>query len=169
MNIRRLTALDAAAFQALRLAGLRDEPSAFGSSYEEERGLPLADVESRLVPLADRGVFGAFERESLVGVVALGREGMNKLAHKAFVWGLYVAPQSRGKGLGRGLLAQAVALARSVPDLRQVNLCVNSGNVSAVRLYESLGFKAFGHEPGAMLIDGELHDETHMYLPIHRR
>ena len=169
MNIRRLTPLDAAAFQALRLAGLRDEPSAFGSSYEEERSESLADVERRLLPLADRGVFGAFEREQLVGVVALGREGMNKLAHKAFVWGLYVVPPSRGKGLGRGLLAQALALAQSVAGLRQVNLCVNSGNVGALRLYESLGFKAFGHEPGAMLIDGELHDETHMCMPIQRR
>lgn len=36
VRIRRLTPADAAAFQALRLAGLQREPSAFGSSFEME-------------------------------------------------------------------------------------------------------------------------------------
>ena len=32
--------------------------------------------------------------------------------------------------------------------------------------YESVGFKAFGCEPGAICIDGELQDEIHMYLRL---
>ena len=34
------------------------------------------------------------------------------------------------------------------------------------RLYESLGFRAFGREPGSMQINGEFHDEIHMYLRL---
>ena len=166
MHIRRLTPADATAFQALRLAALIDTPSAFGSSYEEEKDFPASTIESRLAEKPDRGPFGAFEGEALVGLVALGREGMRKLAHKALIWGMYVKPEARGKGIARALLLEALSLARSVPEVKQVNLCVNASNVVAIRLYESVGFKAFGHEPGAMLVSGELQDEVHMYLPL---
>ena len=164
MRIRRLTPSDASAYQALRLAALQDTPSAFGSSYEEERDRPESEIEARLAPQGDRGVFGAFEVDTLIGLVGLRREGMKNRAHKAGIWGMYVAPAARGKGIGRALLLEALALARSVPGLRQVNLAANAGNAAAIRLYESAGFKAFGREPGAMLIDGELHDEVLMCL-----
>jgi len=57
-------------------------------------------------------------------------------------------------------------LARSVPGILQVNLRVNAANKSAACLYESVGFKVFGHELGAMLVNGELRDELHMFLPL---
>ena len=166
MQIRRLTPADASAFQELRLAGLREEPSAFGSSYEEEKDFSASIIEARLAARSDQGPFGAFEQDILVGLVALGRERMNKLSHKGLIWGMYVRPESRGKGVARALLAEALSLARSVPELKQVNLSVNASNTGAVRLYESFCFKAFGREPGALLINGELHEEIHMYLRL---
>jgi len=168
MAIRRLIPSDSSSFQALRLAALRDVPSAFGSSYEEEKDVSASILESRLETKADRGVFGAFEDASVIGLVALGRESMRKLEHKAFIWGMYVAPLARGKGIGRALLLEALALARSVPAVRQVNLSVTAGNAAAIHLYDSVGFKAFGREPDALLMDGVLHDEIHMCLRIAR-
>ena len=166
MQIRRLTPADASAFQELRLTGLREEPSAFGSSYEEEKDFSASIIEGRLAARSDQGPFGAFEQDTLVGLVALGRERMDKLAHKGLIWGMYVRPDSRGKGVARALLAEALSLARCVPELKQVNLSVNASNTGALRLYESFGFKAFGREPGALLINGELHEEIHMYLRV---
>ena len=166
MHIRRLTPADATAFQAFRLDALKDAPSAFGSSYEEEKDFPASIIEGRLAEKTDRGPFGAFEGESLIGLVALGRENMHKLTHKALIWGMYVKPEARGKGIARALLHEALSLARSVPEVQQVNLCVNASNAGAIQLYESVGFKAFGREPGAMFINGELHDEIHMYLRL---
>ena len=166
MHIRRLTPDDADTFQAFRLAALLEAPSAFGSSHEEERQLPRSVIEARLALKPDRGPFGAFEGGELVGLVALGRENQQKLAHKALIWGLYVAPRARGRGIGRALLMEALALARSVPGIRQVNLCVNASNTGAIRLYEAAGFRSFGLEPSAMMVDGELHDELHMSLRL---
>ncbi|SFC71110.1 Protein N-acetyltransferase, RimJ/RimL family [Polaromonas sp. OV174] len=166
MHIRRLTSLDASAFQALRLSALRDSPSAFGSSYDEEKDIPVTTVEARLVMKPDRGIFGAFEDDTLVGMIGLGRESMKKLVHKAFVWGMYVGPEVRGKGIARALLQEAISVAGSVPSVQQINLSVNASNAAAIRLYQSAGFTVFGCEPGALLIDGELHDETHMYLRL---
>jgi ribosomal protein S18 acetylase RimI-like enzyme len=166
MHVRRLTPLDAQAFQGLRLAALRDTPSAFASSYEEEKDFPLATVQGRLAPRADRGAFGAYLDDTLVGIVVLGRADPKKVRHKALIWCMYVAPHVRGRGIGRALLQEALSLARSVPEFRQVNVGVNAGNAVAIRLYESLGFRPYALEPGALLVDGELHDELHMFLPL---
>lgn len=166
MHLRRLTPQDAALFQAFRLAALQDDPSSFGSSYEEERGLSISFIEGRLAVKPDRGPFGAFEGRALVGLVGLGREHRSNLAHKAVLWGLYVQPEHRGKGIAKALLQEALRLARSTPGVLQVNLCVNVRNTSAIRLYESLGFKTFGYEHAAMHIHGEFHDELHMCLRL---
>jgi ribosomal protein S18 acetylase RimI-like enzyme len=166
MHIRRLTPTDANLFQTLRLNALQEVPFAFGSSYDEEKDFSIATIEGRLAVKPDRGVFGAFEDQALVGMVALGRENMKKLAHKGLIWGMYVIPAARGKGVGSALLLEALALARSVPEIRQINLCVDANNGDAIRLYESVGFKAFGREADALCIDGELHDDIHMCLRV---
>jgi RimJ/RimL family protein N-acetyltransferase len=145
---------------------LLEAPSAFASSYEEERSVAVSTIEERFAPKPDRGSFGAFEEGELIGLIALGRENRNKHAHKALIWGMYVVPGARGRGVGRALLLEALSLARAVPGIRQVNLCVNANNERAIRLYESVGFNVFGREPGAMLVNGELHDEVHMYLRL---
>jgi RimJ/RimL family protein N-acetyltransferase len=164
MHIRRLIPSDAVAFQAFRLAALQEAPSAFGSSFEEENDFPASTIEGRLAIKPDRGPFGTFERENLIGLVALGRENMSKLSHKALIWGMYVAPEFRGKGVARALLDEVLALARSVPEITQVNLAVNANNTAAIHLYTSAGFKEFGCEPNALCINGNYHDEVHMYL-----
>jgi RimJ/RimL family protein N-acetyltransferase len=166
MHIRRLTPSDAATFQLLRLAGLQESPSAFGSSFGEEQGRSLSAIEERLAVEPDSGVFGAFEGQVPVGLAGLRKERRRNFAHKAFIWGMYVAPAARGNGIGRALLLEVLALARSVPELRQVNLSANAGNTAAVRLYESAGFRAYGCERSAMLIDGQPQDEVLMCLRL---
>ena len=160
--VRKLTSADAAAFQALRLQGLRECPSAFASSYEEECELPLSVVSERLEPRGDRAVFGAFLDQALVGVLGLARESHRKLAHKAYLWGMYVDPAHRKGGVGRALVAEALSSASSEMQVRQVNLGANARNDAAIALYEAMGFTAYGREPCFMLVDGVAHDEIHM-------
>jgi ribosomal protein S18 acetylase RimI-like enzyme len=166
MLIRRLVPSDASAFQALRLAGLRECPSAFSSSYEEECGTPLATIEGRLAPDSGRNLFGAFDGSQLVGMVSVGREDARKLRHKAFIRGMYVAASHRSKGVGKQLLEQALAFAESMQGLRQVTLAVTAGNAAALALYESLGFNVIGYERCALLLNGVLHDEMQMVRKV---
>lgn len=166
MLIRALTPSDAAAFQALRLRGLQECPEAFASSYEEEVGTPLDEIERRLHPKPNSAIFGAFEREQLCALVGLQREGMAKLAHKSFIWGVYVSPEVRGQGVGTQILSHALSYAADVLRTPQVNLGVNTRNTAAVALYRKLGFVDFGLERGYLLVGGVLHDEYQMVCHV---
>jgi RimJ/RimL family protein N-acetyltransferase len=162
MQIRALTPQDASSFQALRLRGLQECPEAFASSYEEEFETPLAEIERSLQPKPDAVVFGAFDAHGLVALLGLQRESMTKLAHKALIWGVYVAPEARGRGIGTYVLRHALDYAANVLQVRQVNLGVNTRNTAALSLYKKLGFVPFGLERAFMLVDGEFQDECHM-------
>ena len=162
MHIRPLLPTDAPAFQALRLRGLREAPTAFASSYEDECDTPDSDVAERMARNKDGVILGAFEGERLVGVVGLQRERHSKLAHKMLLWGMYVAPEARSSGVARELVEKALRQAFALPGIRQVNLGVNADNAPALALYAAAGFTSFGLERGGMLVDGALQDEVHM-------
>lgn len=164
MHIRRLVPSDASAYQALRLAALRECPSAFGSSYEEECETALSVIAAHMAPGSGRNRFGAFDGDELVGVVGFGCESAPKLRHKGFIRGMYVAPTHRAKGVGRQLLDHALAFAAGVGGLRQLTLDVTAGNASALALYQAKGFIEFGREPCALFADGVFHDTIHMVL-----
>ena len=162
MKIRTLSPADAAAFQSLRLQGLRECPTAFASSFEEECDLALSVVAERLQYRNDRAVFGAFQEPELMGLVGLKREEHCKLSHKAFIWGMYVASPARKQGVGSQLVASALSFALSELQVRQVILGVNAANEAAIALYQRMGFKVFGREPCFMLVDGVPQDELQM-------
>jgi len=166
--VRILEASDAEAFRAFRLGALQECPTAFSSSYEDECDIPLARAAERLAPNRDRAVFGAFVGEQLVGSTGLQREQPRKLAHKALIWGVYVAPAFRQRGIGRTLLKHALAHAASMPGLLRVTLGVNTTNVAAIALYLSVGFESFGLERAFLLVDGVLYDELHMAYDVER-
>jgi RimJ/RimL family protein N-acetyltransferase len=166
MDIRTLQTADAAIFQALRLNALRECPTSFSSSYEEERHIPLRRVGEGLEPRPERVVFGAFDNSVLMGTVGLRQEGARKLAHKAVIWGVYVAPEYRRRGAGRLLMQHTLAYAASMPGLRQVNLGANTANPASIALYASVGFEPFGVEKGFLLVDGVPYDEVHMVRVI---
>lgn len=169
VEIRELTAADAEIYWPLRLRALREEPEAFGASYEESVNRPLADTTARLREIAASAyafMLGAFAGDTLVGTVRLDAETSQKERHRAGIYGVYVAPEARGRGVGRALLAEAIARARTMPDLLQLHLGVNSRNKPAKALYTALGFETYGIEPRALRIGDTFVDEDLMVLRL---
>jgi ribosomal protein S18 acetylase RimI-like enzyme len=159
MMVRRLLPDDAAAFQAVRLSGLLECPSAFSSSHAEEVGTPLETIARSLAPRPNGAVFGCFIGNELAGVAGVEREAQIKLSHKAVIWGMYVLPAHRRHGIARKLILAALEYASVDLGMLSVNLGVNTSNHAALSLYEAVGFEKYGTERGFLRIDGVLHDE----------
>jgi RimJ/RimL family protein N-acetyltransferase len=168
IEVRVLSARDAAEFQRLRLEALRESPTAFSSSYEDERDRDVAKIAERISPDGLGVVFGAFEGGQLIGLAGFRREGGRKREHKGFIWGMYVTPTHRRRGVGRQLVESVLSHASSLPGLRRVNLGVNAANSQAIALYEATGFRSYGVERAFLIVDGVEQDEVHMSYVIAR-
>jgi L-amino acid N-acyltransferase YncA len=66
---------------------------------------------------------------------------------------IYVAPEHRGRGLGRALLAEALAMAPSL-NIKTVLAFVFAHNEPSIRLMTSLGFEQWGRLPNVAEMDG---------------
>jgi RimJ/RimL family protein N-acetyltransferase len=157
IQIRRLTPADAALYRDIRLEGLRCNPEAFGSTFEDENARPLTFFSERL---GSSAAFGAFDESEIVGIAGLLIHEGQKEAHKGLLVGMYVRPSARKTGVGRRLVETIIDFACQRVEL--IQLAVVSDNEQARRLYERLGFVEYGLEKKALKQDGHYYDEVLM-------
>jgi RimJ/RimL family protein N-acetyltransferase len=162
-----LTPGDAERYARFRMRMLLDSPWAFSSSPEEDLARDparvaalLAEEEYEILALEDG------ESGELIASVTVMREKRVKSAHRAAVWGVFVDPAHRGKGLGRAVMAAAIETARGWKGVDWVDLGVSERSPAARALYESLGFRAWGREPEALEVDGRRYDEIFLALRL---
>lgn len=67
---------------------------------------------------------------------------------------IYLSPEYRGKGLGRTLMAEALALTKQL-DIKTVVGFVFSHNEPSIGLFRSFGFAEWGKLPGIAEMDGK--------------
>ena len=157
LQIRRLEPADAALFREIRLEGLRNNPEAFGNTFEAESARSLSLFSERL---RDSDMLGAFEGSEIVGIAGLLVGKGPKETHKGMLVGMYVRQEARNRGVGRRLVEAVIAIARRRVEL--IQLAVVSDNESARRLYDRLGFVEYGIERKSLKQDGRYYDEILM-------
>jgi ribosomal protein S18 acetylase RimI-like enzyme len=144
-------------FREIRLEGLRRDPDAFSSTFEDESSRDIASFAERLAASA---VFAAFRGADLLGVAGFHVQPGPKHAHKGTLWGMYVRPRARGVGIGAVLIDAVIEHARQ--HVEQIQLTVISENMAARRLYERFGFREYGFEKEAAKYRGRYHDDVLM-------
>ena len=160
IEIKRLTAADAARYREVRLEALRLAPEAFSSTFAAENAEPLVWFAARLESSV---VFAAACGERLLGIAAfLPKRG--KEAHKGLLVGMYVRQANRNRGTGRRLAEAVVEHAAGKVEILQ--LAVVADNQTARRLYARLGFVEYGIERRALKRDGHYWDEVLMAKPL---
>lgn len=155
---RPFTPDEAARLTALRLEALANAPEAFGERVDVARARGGEDFSAAL---GEGAIFGAFAGENPVGMAGFERWRGANVAHKATVWGVYVAPVARGRGVGEGLFEAIFAHARAV-GVEVLELGVGDFNAHAQTLYRRLGFEPFGLERKALKYFDRYIDEVLM-------
>jgi GNAT superfamily N-acetyltransferase len=159
MNIRLLQQNDAPAWRELRIRMLRDHATAFGQHVDDFLKLGDAEVLSWML---DGRVHGAFVDNELVGAAGWHTQRGAKRVHIGVIWGMYVSPHARGKGVGAALMDALMAVMRE-GGCSIAQLGVAETNAFARQLYESKGFEVWGREIDAMIVDGQPVTELHMW------
>jgi ribosomal protein S18 acetylase RimI-like enzyme len=164
VRIRVLAPSDAASYRALRLEALATAPEAFSSSHEEESALPAETFRDRIPRAGPSAIFGAFDAARLVGMAGFVANPRLKQRHKGALWGVFVQPQWRKRGIGERLVRHVVEHAADHVLVLQATVTMSSHD--ARRLYQRLGFVAYGIERNALCIDGVFHDDELLALEL---
>jgi GNAT superfamily N-acetyltransferase len=131
-------------WREIRLRSLRQDPDAFGSTYEREAAFTEQTWRSRLDGTSGPSVL-AYAGDEVVGMVVA----------------MWTAPDRRGQGIGRQVLDHVIGWAGERGLL--VDLWVADGNPGARRLYERHGFRPDGRT--APIREGSEATMTHLVLP----
>jgi RimJ/RimL family protein N-acetyltransferase len=162
-TIRRLAVADAPVFFALRQRCMVEAFDFFRSSPADIEADGLADCLHRLQSPHVR-IIGAFENGTLVGIGGITRETREKLRHKALLWGMFVAPDAAGKGIGEAIVHALIAEAGGF--VHSLHLTLITGNDRAQKLYERCGFMVYGREPQSVMQPAGAVDELLMWRAV---
>jgi ribosomal protein S18 acetylase RimI-like enzyme len=158
--VRRFTSTEAGIWRSIRIDALRDAPEAFGQTAEHAEQQPLSDFESTVSgPFPP---FAAFDGDKVIGTAGFYILGGPKMSHRGVLWGMYVPPAHRRRGVGRKLVTAIIDHACGLVD--QIHLHVVTANAAAYGFYRSMGFVTYGVEPRALRHDGRDYDEAMMAL-----
>jgi ribosomal protein S18 acetylase RimI-like enzyme len=146
MEIRRIRPEEWQALKALRLRALASDPDAFGGRLEDaiEHDDDLWRKRAAADPAApaEAATFVAAAADGTLVGMAVGAPAPDH-PDAAGLFGMWVAPDARGEGIGGALVDAVVAWAESVGyDL--IGLGVTTTNTAAIALYERKGFADLG-------------------------
>jgi RimJ/RimL family protein N-acetyltransferase len=162
---RRLGSTEAQLYRTIRLECLRDFPQYFGSTYEEQIGLPKLAFES-YIESQDPNNFtiGAFDGEKLLGICSVHLESRAKTKHIGEIIQMYVKPEYKGRKIGLQLIKAVIAEAFANPRVEQLLLNVVTTNIAANRVYEEAGFVEYGKLKHNFKTGDEYADQRMMVL-----
>jgi GNAT superfamily N-acetyltransferase len=155
-------------YRELMLEAYKHAADAFTTTVEERRAEPMSWWVKRIAsPSGLSRAYGAWDKQALVGAVALEFSAKPKTRHSALVLGMYVRPAYRGRGVAMALLQAAAHAAAERPGIRVLKLTLTEGNEPAMRLYMAAGFAAWGVEPFAIKTEAGFKGKIHMSKLLH--
>jgi GNAT superfamily N-acetyltransferase len=144
-SVHRLLADQWRQWRDLRLRALAESPRAFGSTYQENASYSDETWQQRTRALAgpaqDRSMFVAVDAAADVWIGCAG--GFTETGGTASLISMWVAPDHRGRGVGKSLVEAVIGWAHAA-GYERLRLDVVRGQDSAIRLYTRLGFQPTG-------------------------
>ena len=163
-SIRKLNEDDWQIFRRIRLEALATDPFVFGSNLaaESERS---EEQWREFLRSPKYGIFVLFvdaEPRGMTGIV-LDRDDPSE--RTALLWGSWLAPEVRGKGLSKLLYESRIAWAREHPTVDRIIVSHRASNLSSKFANQAFGFVPT-HVTEKVWNDGVAEQEFHYELTV---
>jgi RimJ/RimL family protein N-acetyltransferase len=162
--VRRFEPSEWTAFREVRLRALLADPTVFSSSHASESARTDAQWQERLAD-PDCGVFGVFVDGALVGMTGIYVTREDPTV--AGLWGSWLAPEHRRRGLSVPMYEARIAWARARPELRRILVSHRAGNEASRRANQKHGF-VWTHSGDLTWRDGVTEPEVCYALELER-
>lgn len=145
MEIIKLPLSEWENYKNLRLRALKEDPQAFGASFEENSKYSEDEWKRRLnnaLEAKTNWLLFAKEKGKLVGMIgAYVEKGTNDTAT---LISMFVPKEERGKRISKALMEKLLVELSRNKSLKKVELTVNTIQEPAISLYLGFGFKETG-------------------------
>ena len=158
VTIRKLNEDDWRVFSEVRLKALQTDPQVFGSNFELESKFTETDWRSRLQS-EDSSIFMLFDGEKPIGITGVSVFREDPSRQTAILWGSWLAPDYRRKGLSDLMYKTRIAWAKARPEIRRIIVSHRASNTASRSANQKHGFVFTGtHEK--VWTDGKTEDEV---------
>ena len=138
--LKRLRESDWQELRSMRLKALRSDPSVFASNYDKESAMTEAEWRSWLQNENDAATFVLYEDNVPVGITGIGVDRDDRTKTRAVLWGSWLEPQIRRKGLSAILYAERIAWAKQHPSIERIVVSHRASNTASKRAILKHGF-----------------------------
>jgi RimJ/RimL family protein N-acetyltransferase len=141
--VRRIQVGEGDLLKRIRLASLRESPSAFVSTYESALNRTSDSWSQQSDSTAqgsDRATFIAFADDTPIGIAALHRD--KDTIDTGEVFQVWVSPEYRSKGVAADIMDTVFRWAGE-NGFREIRVTISKGNERALRFYRKYGFNVF--------------------------
>jgi RimJ/RimL family protein N-acetyltransferase len=147
MNIeyKLLTSKDLNSYRKVRLECLKAYPDFFGTSYDDEVKAKSLKFDKALLENSQTDfLYGAFDKDNLVGICGFTQENRIKTSHRGEISQMFVKKDFSGQGIGTRLLLATLNKTFHENNIELITLGVVDKNKYAIDVYKKIGFTQFG-------------------------
>lgn len=152
-------------YKNLWLEALTNDPKAFANSYEKLSARTEEEWQEKATKYSGgtkEKVFIATSEGKAIGMMGF----FEKSEGIANIFGVYVNPQYRGKGVSNVLMEVILKSLKQGSDFSKIELTVNKDQLAAVGFYKRHGFEIIGEIKDVKIGDGSNCDEYLMRREI---
>jgi RimJ/RimL family protein N-acetyltransferase len=158
VSIRQLTGDDWRELSEVRLKALKTDPSVFGSNYEKESQMTEPDWRSRL-QTDDSAIFMLFANETPIGMTGVSVFREDPTGKTALLWGSWLEPGWRGKGLSNLMYQARINWAKRQPGVERIIVSHRASNLASKYANQKHGF-IYTRTHEKVWTDGATEDEV---------
>lgn len=152
-SIRKLNEDEWAEFSRIRLKALQTDPEVFASSYQKESQFTEAHWRSRLQD-ENCAIFVVLEDETPIGITGVSANREDSSGKTAVLWGSWLEPNARGKGLSNLMYRARINWAKSRNAFEKVVVAHRASNLASKYANQKQGFVKT-HEEEMIWTNGE--------------